>query len=85
MTTADIIKQFIVTEFIADASSDQLDSNYDLRDSGVIDSLGLLRLIAWIESRFGLPMQDIEIVPDDFRTVQKIVELIEMHTKRSER
>jgi len=38
----------------------------------VIDSLGLLKLIAWLEERFELPIDDIELDPDSFRTIDAI-------------
>lgn len=77
METVDAIKHFIVAEFLSDAALDQLDSDYDLLASGVIDSLRLLRLVAWLETQFSLPMDDIEIAPDNFRTVTEIVKLVE--------
>ena len=82
METADAIKDFIVAEFLSDVTVDQLDSDYDLLASGVIDSLRLLRLVTWLETRFSLPMDDIEIAPDNFRTVTEIVKLVERSANR---
>lgn len=70
------IKRFIIAEFAPDATVDQLDADYDLFDNGVIDSLGLLRLIAWVGDRYRLPVEEIELVPDDFRTVNAICRFV---------
>jgi acyl carrier protein len=64
------IKQFIVEEFMPDVPVEQLDSDYDLLDGAVIDSLGLLQVIAWIEDTFDLALDDAEIGPDNFRSVE---------------
>jgi acyl carrier protein len=74
---ADTIKKFIVDEYLPDATVAQLESSYDLFSNGVIDSLGLLRFVSWLEQRFDVPIDDVEIVPDNFRTVAQIAEFIE--------
>ena len=66
------IKRFIVTEFAPDVRADELDADFDLLDNGVVDSLGLLRLIAWVGDRYGLPVEDMDLTPDDFRSVNAI-------------
>jgi acyl carrier protein len=66
------IKQFIVEEFMPDVPVDQLESDYDLLEGAVIDSLGLLQVIAWLEDSFELALDDAEIGPDNFRSVDAI-------------
>jgi D-alanine--poly(phosphoribitol) ligase subunit 2 len=48
----------------------------DLLETGLIDSIGLVELILQLEDRFGvsLPMDTLEI--DDFRSINKIADLI---------
>jgi D-alanine--poly(phosphoribitol) ligase subunit 2 len=70
------IKQFIVEEFMPDIAVEQLDSDYDLLDGAVIDSLGLLQVIAWLEDTFDLALDDAEIGPDNFRSVQAMQRFI---------
>ncbi|MGH3973597.1 MAG: acyl carrier protein [Pseudonocardiaceae bacterium] len=63
------ITKFIVDEFLPDVPAESLAADYDLLAGGVIDSLGLLKVIAWLEDRFDVMVDDIEIAPDNFRTV----------------
>lgn len=70
------IKAFVIAEFAPDLTEADLDADYDLLDGGVIDSLGLLKVIAWLEDRFGLDSDSIELAPERFRTVRAIQELI---------
>jgi acyl carrier protein len=71
------IKQFIIEEFLPDAHADQLDADYDLLANGVIDSLGLLVVVSWLEDRFQIAIDDVELAPDSFRTVDAISSFIE--------
>jgi acyl carrier protein len=71
------ITQFIVDEFLPDVGSDELAPDYDLLATGVIDSLGLLKVIAWIEDRFGIDGDEIDLVPENFRSVDGIRAVIE--------
>ncbi len=63
------ITKFIVNEFLPDIPVESLEADYDLLSGGVIDSLGLLKVIAWLEDRFDVVVDDLEIAPDNFRTV----------------
>jgi D-alanine--poly(phosphoribitol) ligase subunit 2 len=51
-------------------------ADFDLLESGLVDSIGLVELILELEDRFGvsLPMDALEI--DDFRSVNRIAGLI---------
>ena len=49
----------------------------DVFESGLLDSLGLVMLVAEIEERFGLriPFETLEI--DEFRTVRSLARIVE--------
>lgn len=77
MSHADTIKQFIISEFLPDVRADQLGIDHDLLSDGVIDSLGLLKLIAWVEDRFDLSVDDTALDPNNFRSVAAIDSFID--------
>jgi len=70
-TTAKI-KQFIVDQFMPDVPVEDLDDDFDLLTGGVVDSLGLLKVVAWLEDEFDIGVDDSELGPDSFRTVAAI-------------
>ncbi|WP_326700283.1 acyl carrier protein [Streptomyces sp. NBC_01754] len=72
MNNADRISEYIVTEFLPDLTPAQLPPDQDLLADGVIDSLGVLKLIAWVEHHFGLAVGDTDLDPDNFRSVRAI-------------
>lgn len=80
MTSTNIIKQFVTEEFAPDVAANDLDVALDLLSSGVVDSLGLLKMIAWIETTFDVAVDDAALDPDNFRTVSAIDAFIERAT-----
>jgi len=66
------VKAFIVEEFMPDVSVDELESDFDLLEGGVVDSLGLLKVVAWLETEFDIEVDDSELGPESFRTVAAI-------------
>ncbi|MBI1722728.1 MAG: acyl carrier protein [Gemmatimonadetes bacterium] len=48
-----------------------------LLDEGLIDSVGIFELVAFIERDFGVNVQDEEIVPENFETVAHIARFVE--------
>ncbi|RTR21143.1 acyl carrier protein [Azospirillum griseum] len=66
------IKQFLVEEFMPDVSMGQIEDDFDLIANGVIDSLGLLKVIAWLESRHELSIDVMDMVPENFSSVGAI-------------
>ena len=66
------IKAFIVEEFMPDVPAEELEDDFDLLTGGVVDSLGLLKVVAWLEDEFDIGVDDSELGPDSFRTVAAI-------------
>ena len=71
------VKQFIVDEFMPDVSVDELGADFDLLEGGVVDSLGLLKVVAWLESEYDIEVDDSELGPDSFRTPQAIATYVD--------
>ncbi len=72
MDNTAVITRYIVDEFLPDIDVGDLTKDYDLFAGGVIDSLALLKVIDWLGTRFQLSLDDVELVPDNFRTVEDI-------------
>lgn len=70
------IKGFIVEEFMPDISVDDLESDFDLLTGGVVDSLGLLKFVAWMEDEFDITVDESELGSDSLRTVTAINEFV---------
>ena len=65
-----------IIEIFSERFDAKLDSEVDLLETGIVDSVKIVELVLEIEQRFGvsLPFEELEI--DDFRTVLRLAERI---------
>ncbi|WP_327354421.1 acyl carrier protein [Streptomyces sp. NBC_01304] len=68
----DPIRDYIVQEFLAGEDSEDLTDDFDLIESTVVNSLGLVRLISWISETYSIPVDDIPLEPAVYRTLADI-------------
>jgi acyl carrier protein len=67
-----VINDYISREFVRDAALLPLADDASLLDSGILDSLSLLRLVVFLEERFGITMGDADLLPENFASVNTI-------------
>jgi len=69
-----------VYEFLGKAASlppdAELNADTQLLEGGALDSLGILRLAALIEEKFGIQVLDEDFVPENFETVGSLARYI---------
>ncbi len=65
------IRAFISENFLFRADAD-IDDCQSLLDSGVMDSTGVLELIAFLETTYGINVADSEIVPANLDSVERV-------------
>ncbi|MEU4116563.1 acyl carrier protein [Kitasatospora sp. NPDC028055] len=74
------VRAYVVDQFLAGEDVSDLTGDYDLIESGVIDSLGLVRMLAHFTTAYRIPVDDIDFGPDDFRTLDAIAAVIAEHS-----
>jgi acyl carrier protein len=77
MSTLEILEKFLISEVAADSGKESLTPNEDLLMQGIIDSLGIIKLVSFLESQFGIKVGDDEIVPENFQSINAIKEYVE--------
>jgi len=80
MSHEQTIKLYISEELAPDVDPSSLPSDIDLLSTGIIDSLSLVRLVSWIGDEFDIPVGDIEIAPEDFKSVTRVNDFIGRHS-----
>ena len=66
---------YIMKEFVEDPD-EEIDETTPLISSGLIDSLSVVSLVAFIDKRFGVKIPDEKGTVENFETVTKIIETI---------
>ncbi len=67
-----VINDYISRELVQDPALLPLADETPLVDSGILDSLSLLRLVVFLEERFGVTMGDADLLPENFASVNAI-------------
>ena len=67
-----IINDYISRELVQDPALLPLADETSLLDSGILDSLSLLRLVVFLEERFGITIGDADLLPENFASVNAI-------------
>jgi acyl carrier protein len=75
------IKNFLVEHFPS-ARKKELGIREALLENGIVDSLGILDLVAFIEGTFAIAVADEDLIPDNFNSIEKISLFVE--SKRAE-
>lgn len=68
--------EFMRTRFPA-AQGMRLEEEPSLLDSGVIDSLGILDLVTFMEESFDIQASDEDLVPENFDSISALVRFVE--------
>jgi acyl carrier protein len=71
-TIAREIKDFVVTNFLFGQQGAGLADDQSFLESGVIDSTGVLELVAFLEQRYGIAVADRELLPENLDSVQNV-------------
>lgn len=71
------LRQFLAENFILDDDGATLAADQSLTEAGVLDSMGVLELIMFIEERFGVTVPDEDTLPENLDSVARIVNYVE--------
>ncbi len=77
MSVTEELEQFIVTELTQGRGIDSVAADEDLLASGVVDSHGVMELVGFIESRYGIVVDDDDLTPENFQSLASIAAFIE--------
>jgi acyl carrier protein len=65
------IREFVVDAF-PQARSRAVQPHTPLLESGILDSLGVLSLVAFLQDQLGVRVDDEDLVPENFQTIERV-------------
>lgn len=75
MNASVVLKEYIREELM-NGSSNDLDESENLLAAGIIDSLGILRLVSFVEEKFGIEVPDEDVTIDNFQSVKSMSDYV---------
>lgn len=79
----EILIKFI-NEYFVKESGTVLDTDASLIEEGILDSTGVIELVAFIEETFNIRVEDEEIIPDNLDSINKLVHFIQPKLAKTE-
>jgi acyl carrier protein len=70
-TIKNVIRAYIVENFLFGDDSG-LDDPTSFLENGIIDSTGILELVAFLETQFSIKIHDEELLPDNLDSLEKV-------------
>ncbi len=70
------IRRFIIETFLFGDSSNGLKDTDSLLEAGVIDSTGVLELVAFIEETYKIKVKDEELIPENLDSITNASDFI---------
>ena len=84
MTAADVIERtraYITENFLYMRRDFRLDDNDSLLGSGIIDSMGVMEVIAFLETEFGVEVADEDVTEENLGTIRAISRYVVARTE----
>jgi acyl carrier protein len=69
------VRKFVVDNFLF-GQGDGLTDQQSFLEGGIIDSTGVIELVAFIEEKFGISVQDEELVPENLDSIVCVTRFI---------
>ena len=70
------VRRFIGENFLFRDDGDAITHDQSLLDAGIIDSTGVLELVCFLETTFGIEVQDDEMLPENLDSIRAIANYV---------
>jgi acyl carrier protein len=77
MSLLEDLEQIVIAESNADIGKTRLDPDDNLLERGIVDSLGVLKIVSSLESSFGITIMDEDILPENFQSLNCLARMVE--------
>jgi acyl carrier protein len=71
------LRQFVVDNFMFGQDGDGLANDDSFLDRGIVDSMGVLELVGFLEESYGIKVQDQELIPANLDSIDNVVKFLE--------
>lgn len=76
MDTKEQIRQYLAQNFLFSNNGLDLKDDASFLEEGIVDSTGVLEMVMFVEETFNIEVNDDEIVPDNFDSVNALATFI---------
>ncbi|OGP97517.1 MAG: acyl carrier protein [Deltaproteobacteria bacterium RBG_19FT_COMBO_46_9] len=71
-----IVRKFVVENFLF-GEDGKLEEDTSFLEKGIVDSTGILELVAFLEETFRIQMEDEELIPENLDSISNVVRYLQ--------
>lgn len=75
------IKQFIFSKIVNNHEETTLTDTESLIDTGIIDSLAIMKLLSYLEEEFAIEVTNNDLLPENFESIESLSHLVSSKIK----
>lgn len=79
MSAQEQIRRFVTTNFYV-PDPNALADTASFLDAGIVDSTGVLEIVSFLESEFGLTIEDAEMLPENLDSIANLAAFVARKT-----
>ncbi len=77
MNLPQLLREHIINQYIKTKEPEGFNDDYNLIDEGILDSLAIMNLIAWLEKHFSIEFDEGDIVLENFNSVNALLDFVQ--------
>lgn len=70
------VREFIIENFLYGQDDNQLGDDVSFLEKGIMDSTGVLEMVSFVEEKYGISVEDEELIPENFDSLNRLSEFI---------
>ena len=71
------LREHILTQYMKGQTPEGFDNDFNLIDEGIIHSLAMINLVAWLEKRYQIEFGDNDFLPEYFSSVNALAKFVQ--------
>lgn len=71
------VREYVIDKLLFGQSDTELNGDASFLESGIIDSTGVLELVAFLEEQFHVKVEDEDLIPANLDSVNAITQFVE--------
>jgi acyl carrier protein len=76
VSDAAAIELFLIQDLGIEANKGSIDASKDLLASDLLDSMGITQTVVFLEERFGIEVEDEDLVSENFRSIDAMLAFV---------
>ena len=76
METRAMVRDFVIENFLFGDGASLTSDSLSLLDSGIMDSIGVMELVSFLEGDLQIEVPDADLIPDNLDSVDNLVAFI---------